>query len=273
MSFFHKIKEEEKINLFLGDFIGGITGYPTRTELSKILTKEMKDNVKSYVKKTNSLFHVSQIYLDGVVGSKATLSGKLKSFFEYKKTKNDLYSVILDSNIVDTIITTNFDTSLEDFYSDRITKFNPYFEIEKNETDEKMAYYKLFGDFDNLDKVCVSKQDFRKLKVLPFYAEYWKAIENQMRKNSTVFLGVDLDDPDFIEVLSVMCNKENLNNLYMVTSSSVVSPTVIETLNNFKIKLLTYNETEFLKGMKAMFENQQDETKQNEVVLKKKLSR
>ena len=79
MSFFNNFNDTDKINLFLGDFLVKNTGYPTRRELAKLLIKDMKENIKGYIRDENSLFQVSQVYLDGVVSSRSSLLKKIKN--------------------------------------------------------------------------------------------------------------------------------------------------------------------------------------------------
>ncbi|MCJ8342665.1 MAG: SIR2 family protein [Cetobacterium sp.] len=267
MSFFDKLKGEKKVNLFLGDFIGRLIGYPTRAELCKILSKEMKEGIKSYIKNDNSLFQISQGYLDAVVDSRSNLLNKLKGFYEYKKIKSDFYETILNSGKINSIVTINFDTSLEDFYSDRVIKNTVYCEELKDE-EGKIPLYKMLGDFDNLEKVCVSNQDFRKLCVLPFYKKFWEEVRDNMNNYPTVFLGTDLDDPDFLYILEKIAHKKELNNMYMITSSSVVTPHASEILNNYGIKILKEDEMQFLRELKN-----NEEIITEEVVLEKKMYR
>ena len=271
MSFFDKLKGEKKINLFLGDFIGRLIGYPTRAELCKILTKEMKEGVKSYIKHDSSLFQISQAYLDAVVDSRTNLLNKLKGFYEYKKIRSDFYDTILNSGKINSILTVNFDTSLEDFYSDRISKVIPYMD-EIQEKQERVPVYKVLGDFCNLERVCVSNQDFRKLSVLPFYEKFWNKVREEMVQYPTVFLGTDLDDPDFLNVLTKIAHKNELNNMYMITSSSVLTPNVSEMLNTYGIKILKEDEMQFLRELKGR-EQEFVETPEEEVVLEKKMYR
>lgn len=259
MSLLNRLKGDEKINLFIGDFIGKKTGYPMRSELCKVLTKEMKDNIKSNIKNQESLLETSQMFLDAVVGSKSSMLNRLREFYEYKKTKNDIYDVLLKPEIISSIFTLNYDTTLEDFYMDKIEQCNPYLNWEKKEKkNNKIELYRMFGDFNNLDKVCVSKQDLKKLKVLPFYKKFWNSLGTRLEEYPTVFLGVNLEDPDFLEMLSYLMENRKMNKMYMVTSMTVLNTEILEKLNRYKIKLLTCNEEEFLNELKSYSSEEED---------------
>lgn len=259
MSLLNRLKGDEKINLFIGDFIGKKTGYPMRSELCKVLTKEMKDNIKSNIKNQESLLETSQMFLDAVVGSKSSMLNRLREFYEYKKTKNDIYDVLLKPEIISSIFTLNYDTTLEDFYMDKIEQCNPYLNWEKKERkNNKIELYRMFGDFNNLDKVCVSKQDLKKLKVLPFYKKFWNSLGARLEEYPTVFLGVNLEDPDFLEMLSYLMENRKMNKMYMVTSMTVLNTEILEKLNRYKIKLLTCNEEEFLNELKSYSSEEED---------------
>ena len=69
-NFFDKFEKNQKLNLFTGDFLSKITGYPTRLEIAESVLSDIKQSAKGYIKNINSLAETSQIYLDAVINSK-----------------------------------------------------------------------------------------------------------------------------------------------------------------------------------------------------------
>ncbi|MGL5053079.1 MAG: SIR2 family protein [Cetobacterium sp.] len=251
MSFFNRFNDADKINLFLGDFLVRQAGYPTRRDLAKLLIKDMKENIKGYIRDENSLFQVSQIYLDGVVTSRSALLKKIKNLYETNRDTTELVKVFSESEKINAVFSTDYDIILDDVNSNKIVKILP--------TDDKVAvfkggeikHYKLLGDVNKYEKIFISIQDFRKLKVLDFYKNFFKSMKEDIEKYPTLILGMDLNNIDFIDMLeSTLLGVEKKDVIYAVSSSNVLKTRTIERLNELGIKLLPHTEEEFFKELK-----------------------
>ena len=66
-SFFDKFEKEQKFNLFTGDFLNKLCGYPTRSDISEAILSEIRSSAKNYIKDMNSFSDIVQAYLDAVV--------------------------------------------------------------------------------------------------------------------------------------------------------------------------------------------------------------
>ena len=126
-SFFDKFEKEQKFNLFVGDFLNKISGYPTRTDISEAILSEIKSSAKGYIKDLNSFSDIVQAYLDAVIDTKKNLIKQIKENFEYRYNTNlDAYNNIINSKYFDTIFTLNFDTIIENNFSNMVNKITPY---------------------------------------------------------------------------------------------------------------------------------------------------
>ena len=97
-SFFDKFEKEQKFNLFVGDFLNKISGYPTRTDISEAILSEIKSSAKGYIKDLNSFSDIVQAYLDAVIDTKKNLIKQIKENFEYRYNTNlDTYNNIINS--------------------------------------------------------------------------------------------------------------------------------------------------------------------------------
>lgn len=260
MSFFNKFNETDKFNLFLGDFLVKKIGYPTRTELAKLLMKDMKENIKGYIRDDKSLFQVSQVYLDGVISSRSSLLKKIKNLYEASKEINEVVEVFSNKEKVNAIFSTNYDLVLDEINSNKLLKVQATDTILPGMDSIEIRHYKILGDVEKHDKICVSIQDFRKLKILDFYKNYFKQIKNELNTYPTFILGLDLNDVDFIDILEfVLEGTEKKDNLYAVCNSNVLKTKTIERLNSLGIKLLPHSEEEFFKELKIFFEHKEEE--------------
>lgn len=275
MSFFNKFNDTDKINLFLGDFLVRNAGYPTRRELAKLLMKDMKENIKGYIRDENSLFQVSQVYLDGVVSSRSSLLKKIKNLYETNRETAEVLNIFSESNKINAVFSTDYDIVLDDINCNKVVKILPTDEEFTIASNGEVKHYKILGDVNRHEKIFVSIQDFRKLKVLDFYKNFFRNIKEDMESYPTLILGLDLNNSDFIDMLEVVLTGVNLKDvIYAVSNSNVLKTKTIERLNELGIKLLPHSEEEFFKELKSYLCSMQlDDSELKEAYIGKKLFR
>lgn len=275
MSFFNKFNDTDKINLFLGDFLVRNAGYPTRRELAKLLMKDMKENIKGYIRDENSLFQVSQVYLDGVVSSRSSLLKKIKNLYETNRETAEVLNIFSESNKINAVFSTDYDIVLDDINCNKVVKILPTDEEFPIASNGEVKHYKILGDVNRHEKIFVSIQDFRKLKVLDFYKNFFRNIKEDMESYPTLILGLDLNNSDFIDMLEVVLTGVNPKDvIYAVSNSNVLKTKTIERLNELGIKLLPHSEEEFFKELKSYLCSMQlDDSELKEAYIGKKLFR
>ena len=275
MSFFNKFNDTDKINLFLGDFLVRNAGYPTRRELAKLLMKDMKENIKGYIRDENSLFQVSQVYLDGVVSSRSSLLKKIKNLYETNRETAEVLNVFSESNKINAVFSTDYDIVLDDINSNKVVKILPTDEELTMASNGEVKHYKILGDVNRHEKIFVSIQDFRKLKVLDFYKNFFKSIKEDIENYPTLILGLDLNNSDFIDMLEAILSDINTKDvIYAVSNSNVLKTKTIERLNELGVKLLPHSEEDFFKELKGyLCSNSMDESELKEAYIGKKLFR
>lgn len=275
MSFFNKFNDTDKINLFLGDFLVRNAGYPTRRELAKLLMKDMKENIKGYIRDENSLFQVSQVYLDGVVSSRSSLLKKIKNLYETNRETAEVLNIFSESNKINAVFSTDYDIVLDDINCNKVVKILPTDEEFTIASNGEVKHYKILGDVNRHEKIFVSIQDFRKLKVLDFYKNFFRNIKEDMESYPTLILGLDLNNSDFIDMLEVVLTGVNPKDIiYAVSNSNVLKTKTIERLNELGIKLLPHSEEEFFKELKSYLCSMQlDDSELKEAYIGKKLFR
>lgn len=251
-SFFSKFEKEQKFNLFSGDFLNKLSGYPTRSEISEAILSEIKNSVRNYIKDMSSFSDIVQAYLDSVVDTKKNLVRQIKENYEYRYNTNlEIYDNIISSNHFKTIFTINFDTILENNFPNTITKITPC--QLKEIQDDKIGYYKFFGDINNVGTVFISSQDIRKLKSLEFYDNFFNKVRKEFELRPTLFLGISLEDSDLLDILDFIAAPiKNLQPLYMVTSTTIISSKAAELINKYNIKLITFGTKDFIDYFKEI---------------------
>lgn len=257
--FFEKFDKEQKLNLFVGDFLNKLSGYPTRVDISEAILSEIKQSAKNYIKDMNSFSDIVQAYLDAVVDTKKNLVRQIKENFEHRYNTNvEIYGDILNTGYFTKVFTINFDNIIEEHFADKIEKITP-FGMKKNEEIKEIKYYKIFGDINSVGTVFISSQDIRKLKTLDFYKEFFKEIREEFKARPTVFLGVNLEDSDLLGMLDyILSPLETYEQIYMVTYTSIISSKTAELISKYNIKLITSGTKEFLQYFKELNEEKKE---------------
>ncbi len=249
-NFINRLREGENVVLWIGDILGKLMGYPSKKDLARFIYSDLDKHVKTEVSDKNSLAEVCQIYLDSVTGSKLKLLNKLKNCYSNSQEGSNLFCLFPNSPFVSAVITTNFDNLIENAYGKSIQRIETLDELEKDLHIPRL--YKINGGFEHLDKMLVTKQDFRKLKSLSIYDPLFENLRAELKDRLLLFIGYDLEDPDTKEILSFIYSKlgDSKPNAYFVTSSSIIGTETINWLNSNEIKLLRQNEIEFLNELK-----------------------
>lgn len=245
-SFFDKFDKDQKFNLFVGDFLNKISGYPTRADITEAILSEIKQPAKSYIQDMNSLADIVQAYLDAVIDTKCNLISQIRENYTHKfNTSIDIYKDILNSGYFKNIFSINFDTILESNFSSMLSKITP---VEKeNINGEQIKYFKIFGDITSLKNIFISSQDIRKLKMLPFYKDFFKHLRAEFKNYPTLFLGINLEDSDLIEILKFILDPmDSYEPIHMVTYSPIISSKSAEFIAKYNIRLISAGANDFI---------------------------
>ncbi|MGY0395298.1 MULTISPECIES: SIR2 family protein [unclassified Fusobacterium] len=245
-NFFEKFEKDQKFNLFTGDFLNKLTGYPSKADISEAILSELQQSTKRYIKDMNSFSDIVQAYLDAVIDTKKNLVKQIKENFEHRYSVNiDIYSNIINSGLFENIFTNNFDNIIETNFCDSITKITPT-NIQKRK-ENTIGYYKFLGDMSSVSTFFISSQDIRKLKTLEFYSEFFKRVREEIKSRPTIFLGIDLEDSDMMNMLSFILEPlKEFQPIYMITNTSIISSKSADLIGKYNIKLITSSTKDFL---------------------------
>lgn len=246
-----KIKEGEKLVLWIGDTFSKMVGLPTKKDLAKSICNDLKEGAITSIEDRKSLSEVSQTYLDSISGSKIKLLKKIKSQYTLEdNTKNPL-EVLVEAPFVESIITTSIDNLVEKAYGNKIFKVDYYSEDLGSSNLKKL--YRINGGLDDTNKTIITTQDMRKLELVPLYNAFFRRLADEIEGRTVVFIGYDLDDPDTMKNISMVFNKlgKLKANAYFITSSSIISTVALNWLNANEIKLLRESDKEFLEALEV----------------------
>ena len=103
------------------------------------------------------------------------------------------------------------------------------------------------------DTCVITKQDFRKLKVLPFYKNYFDGIRYELKLRKNIILAFDIEDSDFFEILDFIFGDypESLNDIYMVVKNTITDNKILNFIKKYNIQILKYDSLEFLEKLET----------------------
>ena len=246
--------KNEKINIIIADYFTKKFGIPSRSNLAKIFFIEFNDEQKLKIENKKSFSQISQNYLDLGIGTKDNLVNKIKELYDYNKGKTLDYSELLNSNLVDTVLSFNYDPFFENEYNEKLEIVDINEAYRELIHSNKMKYYNVFGNLNDTSKMIITSQDMRRFKLLPQFKEFFNNIRRELILKKTIILGDDLEDPDFFNFLDFIFEKLNLSQvkpIYYLNSKNTISENVKLFLENYKIEKIPLEaRDEFLKVLR-----------------------
>ena len=257
MDFFENIKLEKKFNLITANVYKELDSFPSRIRLSDYILKSFNfSNINNL--KIDSLFEVSQTFMDQVVCTKSNLLKKLQSVYENKSFDLDNIKFLIDNNKLSSIVNLNYDNTF--CSNSRVKKLSPF--DQTGFTVGKTKIYKPMGDLETLDTCVITKQDFRKLKVLPFYKAYFDGIRYELKLRKNIILAFDQEDSDFFEILDFIFGDypTALKEIYMIIKDEITDEKLLKFIKKYNIQVLKYDSLEFLNKLVGTLKEDTEKT-------------
>lgn len=261
----------EKYNLFLGEFFYRTIDIPTRENLSNLflsefskedrderLQKVILEGKNGFIKNENSFFDITQTFLDKTLGSRFDILSEIKNTFDSKKVSDySIFDELINIENIKCIFSINYDVAIEKskkYYEEMetIRPFKVTKDLKAPEFDEndKIHYYKLLGDISNLNDMCITSQDIRRMKMLPFYNEFWTRVRDEILDRPTIFLGMNFNDLDFLDIVDFLFAKiKRLGQpIYLVQANPLFNESVVKLKDKYGMKIICSDEHDFLKN-------------------------
>ena len=245
-----------KFNLFIGENFNELISLPTNQLIIKNLLS-VTDRDVVVLNNNLSLPELVQKLLDRILYGKKEIVEIINNILSME-SKADLtfYRNVFNSNIFSSIISTNYDYTLEENFLNLI-KINTPFNVSHDETD-RISFYKIYGDYKDRDTFILSTQDIKRLKVLAFYNEFWDKLRTEFNKRPTLLFALNLEDKIFLDVLDfIIAKTDRLQPIYLYASNEIerllVDKNIINFINKYSIEIIKGENEEFLANIKEKF--------------------
>ena len=245
-----------KFNLFIGENFNELISLPTNQLIIRNLLS-VTDRDVIVLNNNLSLPEFVQKLMDKVLYGKKEIVEIINNIFSME-SKIDLtfYRNIFDSNIFSTIISTNYDYTLEENFLNLI-KISTPFNVSHDESG-RIGFYKIFGDYKDRDTFIISTQDIKRVKMLAFYNEFWDKLRSEFNKRPTLLFAVNFEDKVFLDVLDfIIAKTDRLQPIYLYASDEIerilADKNIINFINKYSIEIIKGENEEFLDNIKEKF--------------------
>lgn len=233
---------KERVVLFLGSGFSLKASAPSASAICEALksklTKEEQDSLNG-----NQLDYVSNEFEQ--MRDRDTLIQTLKEAFTF--TPKDLCNQVALTQIphFQTIITTNYDTLLEDTYGNDCVVVRSAQDCTDLPND-KVRIYKIHGDFSNTDNLIVTKNDYRKYFAESSDNSLWRLVQSLLLTKDVLFIGYSLEDDNVFTILESIQKDTNQHkeNIYLISPS--VTKSKQKRLEGLNVKYIDSRAEDFL---------------------------
>lgn len=193
-----KMKDKEKlfrsisskdVLLFIGAGFSIPCGLPSGNDLKKLLADKLH-------KHTGSRMHDLPLQdisdtLKNELGDEEFIK-LLSSYFLIPSKDTSSHDLLASIPFFDNIVTTNYETYLEDAFGDRcFVKISNDDLVERDKN--RVCIYKIHGDFSQPDKIVITKSDYARFSNNTNNL-IWNEVKGLMSKKIVLFVGYSIDD-------------------------------------------------------------------------------
>jgi len=194
---------KEEVTLFIGSGFSLKPGAPSATNISNTIIDAMNPDERDALY-GKQLDYVTDEY-EQIYGREQLLKLLEKSM---RFTPTDMTDHLALTKVphFHTIITTNYDTLLEDTYGNEKSYVVRYAKDCVNVPKDKTIIYKIHGDFTAKDNIVVTKQDYTNFFVRNKDSVFWNHIVSQILTKDILFIGYSLEDSNIFEIMKKIKN-------------------------------------------------------------------
>lgn len=210
-----KYIRREDAALFVGSGCSLDSGAPSAKRLANQLHSYLPKDIREEVNADN-LQRVCEAF-DADKKKSTELKEHIRNIFSNLRPSR-FHSLLMQIPHFQTIITTNYDTLIEDAY-----KCN-YLQVIVDDKDcnqydpSKIHLYKVHGDIHHIDKVIASKSDYRHALTEPKDKVVWNKVISEIATKCIIFVGYGIEDDDVLAELEDLIKRlgDNRKKLFVV---------------------------------------------------------
>jgi NAD-dependent SIR2 family protein deacetylase len=233
----------EDVVLFVGSGCSIASGAPFATKLANDLFNKLPKDIQTETEQDN-LQKVSEALCLQEKGRDALNEVLNVDFSNLKPSK--FHKNLVKIPHIHTIITTNYDSLIEDSYYDGMCQV-----MRKDEDcglfdSHKVQVYKIHGDLQALDRIVISEKDYRKFIDKPKDSLIWSQIQSAVATKHIVFVGYSVEDVNVLNLIEGIIQKLGNKNKKLFLISPSIKRTQAQRLQALDITHIIGTGEEFL---------------------------
>lgn len=243
---FEAVRKEDVV-LWIGSGVSKYAGYPTGKELSKIIYDKLPASEKKGINK-NDLSDVCQAFrYTGENGREELLAILQKQLVDRAPLSSEYHKKLSQIYHIKTIITTNYDTLIEDAYQEKgqvIVTDAHVAGISKNKT----QIFKIHGDLSEKESVVITRSDYTNDIVKKSDSIISAVLSERIATKTHIFLGYSLEDQNVNVLLEKIWSKiQDRKTCYFIAPGT--TPAKIKALKALKIKYIDSTAEAFISAL------------------------
>lgn len=203
-----KVRDKEVV-LWIGAGFSRCAGFPSGYEMLQKIKSTCTQQEQKKLNEYNLLPDFTDKFVRLRGGKKTDLICILKDIFQVRITDEMLKNHKKLNNIpqIQTIITTNYDRLIEEAYGldniDIVRRDKDIPIVRKG----KRRLYKIHSDFDNIEDLVITRQDYTKFFGEKMDSLLWSHIKSIISEKSILFIGYSLEDQNVDFLFQEIMNK------------------------------------------------------------------
>lgn len=212
----------EGVVFFIGSGFSLYAGFPSSKEIVNTLFNSLSEPEKKQIKKNSQLHEFSEDFVHLKNQNRQQLIEILKNIFEDTPKSTKVHDIVTKIPYIRDIITTNYDTLIENAYGPRALKICcdqdvPFI------SNSKINIIKAHGDLSCVENLIITKSDYLNFFNDNNTSRLWMVIKERFATKHIVFIGYSLEDWN-IEWLFNLIN--NSNPLRQTKEAFFVAPKI-----------------------------------------------
>ncbi len=197
-----KLVRKCKVSPFIGAGFSIEATAPSVGDLKNIILSEFDNEELRNEHEDDSLQNLTNFFVEEICnGSRNQLIELLRDTFSFTPACMEDHNMLAKIPHFKHIITTNYDTLLEDSYpqADRNVVRN-----DKDCTyiqDNKTTIFKIHGDFTDPDSIVITSDDYKRFFEKPTNKELWDLTKTEFLTKNILFIGYNLYDDNVIDII------------------------------------------------------------------------
>ncbi len=196
---------KNKFVLWIGSGFSIDAGYPSGKNLANSFFKEFNTILKNEDREL-TLDDVTDKIYNCLQSKQPIITHLAKEFQSVQRNNPTIHEKLKLNPFIKDIITTNYDTLLEDAYNNH--SHNLICNIKELSTipnNKKVNIYKIHGDLLHQEDIIITKTDYNNFyKNRKDTSLFWSNIKSIATSRSIIFIGYSLSDPNIIDIIDAL---------------------------------------------------------------------